>query len=426
VTIWYDFTTTIRNTSRNGIANVEWSLGSALLDSEGDVRCCSLDQRFGLIEIDPAIDLAGAVYAAPDVLPAVVPKARSMPRTLAAEVAGLLGSSRAPIERAARWSYRLARRARRAALRQYSKLPRPGAGRQVRLVDVVGADDVVISMGADWSGELPRHLKALKQTTGCRVVLMVYDLIPLTHTHLAFHKDRQLFADYYRAVITTGDLITCISEQSRRDLQEFAMSQHLTLGASRVLRLGDGVAAPASVGRRREDFYLWVGTIERRKNIELLFDALRILESEQRTLPKIVVAGSIGWGVSDVLAEIELQSTLASRSIVLLGPVDDATLAGLYERAKALLFPSHYEGWGLPVREAAIRGCPVAAGDSPAVREALEGYDGAVLLPVDDPGPWADYLCVDPPKVAPALSRTWKQATADLVSLAAPERAVGV
>jgi glycosyltransferase involved in cell wall biosynthesis len=175
-----------------------------------------------------------------------------------------------------------------------------------------------------------------------------------------------------------------------------------------VLHLGESSPGPAGQIAERDDFYLWVGTVERRKNLELVYDALRILESEGRAVPHVVVAGSIGWGVDDLIAELDLQSSAASRAIALLGPVDEATLDRLYRRARALLFPSHYEGWGLPVREAAVRGCPVVAGDCGAVREAASGYAGAVFLPVDDPGPWADHLrhgaASTPP---PAQVRTW-------------------
>jgi alpha-1,2-rhamnosyltransferase len=161
-----------------------------------------------------------------------------------------------------------------------------------------------------------------------------------------------------------------------------------------------------------------VGTVERRKNLELIYDALRIIESEGADVPIVLVAGAIGWGVDDLIAEIELQSNVASRALVMLGSVDEATLDTLYRRAKALLFPSHYEGWGLPLREAAVRGCPVAAGDSPAAREALAGYAGAELLPVDDPGPWADYLRRGPARPAgPVAAHTWAAASEQLTGL---------
>jgi glycosyltransferase involved in cell wall biosynthesis len=214
-----------------------------------------------------------------------------------------------------------------------------------------------------------------------------------------------------------SDVVLCISEQSRQDLIRLAAQRDWPLSDTAVLRLGE--ARPdyeAAVAR--EDFYLWVGTVERRKNLELIYDALRIIESEGGEVPRVIVAGALGWGVDDLVAELDLQSTAASRAIVLLGPVDEETLDNLYRRARALLFPSHYEGWGLPVREAAVRGCPVAAGDSPAVREALDGYAAGRLLPVDDPGPWAEYLCgSSEPTAEPVPVHTWSAVASQLMRL---------
>ena len=273
-------------------------------------------------------------------------------------------------------------------------------------------------MGADWDGELARRLVELRHRTGCGVITMVYDLVPLTHTHLAFHNDPGLFERYFRTLIEASDVITCISHQSRRDLIDFAEARALDLRRAEVLVLGESLP-PADVSPpTRDDFYLCVGTIERRKNIELVYDALRVLESEGRDLPRVVVAGAPGWGTSDLLAELEQQSTAASRAMVLLGSVDDRTLDHLYRTARALLFPTYFEGWGLPVREAAIRGCPVAAGDSPAVREAASGYAAATFLPSDDPGPWADFMMAGPRTADQAAVRPWSVVASDLLVMA--------
>jgi glycosyltransferase involved in cell wall biosynthesis len=117
-----------------------------------------------------------------------------------------------------------------------------------------------------------------------------------------------------------------------------------------------------------------------------------------------------------LMGEIELQSTAASRHFVILGAVDETTLSSLYARARALLFPSHYEGWGLPVREAAIRGCPVVAGDCPALREAGAEFEAVVFLSTDDPEPWASHMRRPPEPVEPAMFRPWRAFAADLLA----------
>jgi glycosyltransferase involved in cell wall biosynthesis len=416
MTIWYDFTTTLRNRSRNGIANVEWRLGMALLTQHDDVRAFALDARNGLCELDPASDLAEAVYASPAPAPTVWSDTAhsSVRAAIRSNLVTLLGANAAPV---AEFVSSIRRRTELLRARWVTAVQRrlPPARSAARLVDVVLPGDVVISMGADWSGELGRRLGDLKHATGCRLVTMVYDLIPLTHTHLAFHADTALFTAYYRTLVSVSDAITCISQQTRRDLLEFVAVQQLTAPSTSFLRLGDGEHAPHLPPTDRDDFFLIVGTVERRKNVELVYDALRILESRGDAVPVVVVAGAVGWGVDDFLHEIRFASNAASRAIVMLGTVDDTMLDALYRRARALLFPSHHEGWGLPLREAAVRGCPIAAGDSPAVREAIGSYDGAVLLPADDAGPWAEYM-TRPPKVAtPEDFFPWSASADDLL-----------
>ena len=416
MTIWYDFTTTLRNRSRNGIANVEWSLGMALLQrGEGDVRAFALDERNGLCELDPTTDLADALYASPPQATTRLgdPDQRSMLGAFRSRVVAALGTNATPI---AQFVSSIRRRTRQIRARWTIAIRRrlPPAQSAARLAGIVSSDDVMISMGADWSGELGRRLGDLKRATGCRVVTMVYDLIPLTHTHLAFHADRALFSEYYRTLVSVSDLISCISQQTRRDLLEFVAAHQLTAPPTTVLRLGDGDHEPHLEESPRGDFFLVVGTVERRKNVELLYDALRILESRAAELPVVVVAGAVGWGVDDLLHEIRIASNAASRAIVMLGAVDDRMLDALYRRARALLFPSHYEGWGLPLREAAVRGCPIAAGDCPAAREAVGAYAGAVMLPADDAGPWADFMAAEPITAGPDDFHPWSASEREL------------
>lgn len=423
MTIWYDFTTTLRNRGRSGIANVEWNIGEALRETVPELRCFESDLRRGLVEIDPATRLASAVYASSGaVAHSVITVSPTWRDRLRVALRTRLGPRADPLIRSMSAAYQLPRTVRRVRAEGWTRRP-VRRERPARLSDLVTPDDVVISMGADWDGRLAAHLRELRERTGCTVVTMVYDLVPLTHTHLAFHNEPELFVRYFRELVRASDVVTCISEQSRRDLVEFVASEGVELRRSEVLVLGERDRPVIEGTSERDDFYLCVGTIERRKNIELVYDALRLLDAEGSPLPQVVVAGAPGWGNDDLLAELQLRSTPASRAMVLLGSVDDETLDRLYRTARALLFPSHFEGWGLPVREAAIRGCPVAAGDSPAIREAAAGFAGAVFLPSDDPGPWADYMRSGPSTTQPARSRPWSAVAGDLLGLVLERRA---
>jgi glycosyltransferase involved in cell wall biosynthesis len=125
------------------------------------------------------------------------------------------------------------------------------------------------------------------------------------------------------------------------------------------------------VGAGRE-FLLAVGTIEPRKNLPALVEAfeevLRVRASSQL---RLVVAGGRGWMSAPVFEAFEKSSARAS--LVLAGYLGDEDLRALYSSCRAFVYPSVYEGFGLPPLEAMSCGAPVVAGRTPAVSEVTAG-----------------------------------------------------
>ena len=138
---------------------------------------------------------------------------------------------------------------------------------------------------------------------------------------------------------------------------------------------------PRGLPRR---YILHVGTIEPRKNIELLMAVWRAWVAENPAAPALVLCGRSGWKNDDLhrtLARAEADGWLHRP-----GYVDDAALAALYRHALAVVCPSLHEGFGLPLVESMAAGTPVVASDIPVFREVAG--DAAVLLPVDDAAAW--------------------------------------
>lgn len=146
-----------------------------------------------------------------------------------------------------------------------------------------------------------------------------------------------------------------------------------TLAALRVrYRLGD------------EPFVLAVGTVQPRKNYELLVRAFAPVAA--RFPHSLVIAGGRGWLNEGLMAEIERQA-LGER-VRLIGFVDDDDLPALYSAADLLAFPSLYEGFGLPLLEAMACGTPVLSSNASSLPE-VAGEGAAVLLSPHDEAAWS-------------------------------------
>jgi len=142
--------------------------------------------------------------------------------------------------------------------------------------------------------------------------------------------------------------------------------------------------APRSAFKRREDagvpglldrfgidgdFLLFVGTIEPRKNLRRLVEAFDALLRNTSLLPKLVIAGGQGWLMDDFESLIR-QKGLEDR-VCLTGYLEDEDLCGLYSTCAAFVYPSLYEGFGLPPLEAMACGAPVITSRIPSLMETV-------------------------------------------------------
>jgi alpha-1,3-rhamnosyl/mannosyltransferase len=165
--------------------------------------------------------------------------------------------------------------------------------------------------------------------------------------------------------VRRADRVIAVSERTRADLAEL-----YGVGGGKVVVIPNGVGAafrPGPDAANGGGYALLVGAIQARK------EPLAALEAAQAAGLPLVVAGPE--------KDAALARELARRGADLRGYVDAAELVRLYRGAACLLFPSRYEGFGLPVLEAMACGTPVVATDEPALREVAG--DAAVLVPRD-------------------------------------------
>jgi alpha-1,3-rhamnosyl/mannosyltransferase len=225
-------------------------------------------------------------------------------------------------------------------------------------------------------------------------VVTIHDLSVLRHPE--WHTPKRV-AEHGRP-FTDGLKRAChlfaVSEFTRREIVELLgwPADRVTVtynGRRSSLRpLSEAECAP--VLRRlglKPGYLLHVGTIEPRKNLSLLLRAYTSLPAAVRERHPLVLAGGAGWNSGGLEASISAARDLNVRR---LGYVADADLAAVYSSARALAFPTLYEGFGMPTVEMLACGGAVLTSTAPAVAEVVGGA-AHLTDPHDEPG-WRDAL----------------------------------
>jgi alpha-1,3-rhamnosyl/mannosyltransferase len=223
---------------------------------------------------------------------------------------------------------------------------------------------------------------------------MVMTLHDLTHVHYPHTQPRDRLA----AIEQHAGQSVLRAQRILVDSQFIAgeVCKHYGVPAQRVVVAPLGHAARfhprsaaqltprlAALGLQPGKYLLCVGTLEPRKNLQLALHAHERLPAALRARYPLVLAGMAGWK-SQQLAE-PLQRAIAGGQVRLLGYQSDESLAQLFAGARLLLFPSLYEGFGLPVLEAMASGTPVIATQASALPE-VAGEAGHYIDPCDDSG----------------------------------------
>jgi len=185
--------------------------------------------------------------------------------------------------------------------------------------------------------------------------------------------------------VNQADRIIAVSHSTAQAVEDEFPSAR---GKVRVIHLGvtrlaepEGRATLAALGIDKRPYFLFVGTLEPRKNLRRLLNAYASLPESLRNSYQLVIAGGSGWGGVDV---VQLAATLGiADHVVVTGYVDDAQLAGLYAHARFLAMPSLYEGFGLPLVEAMSYGVPVLTSNVSSLPE-VAGDAGVFVDPLDE------------------------------------------
>jgi glycosyltransferase involved in cell wall biosynthesis len=263
---------------------------------------------------------------------------------------------------------------------------------------VVGApitfrrSDTLVCTGCGWVHTNIEAIDDAKSRIGFRTVLMCHDLIPVLFPHFYRAADVELFANYMLRALAMADRIVVSSRAVEADCKAYCAQHGVIVQDVIVGPLGYDVGAKYSgtsgklpSGLRAGHFALLVSTIEPRKGHALLCKIWRRLLAEgvpQTFDFKLLFVGRAGWMVDHLLTELRSDPLIAGQ-ILVLHDVDDGLLAALYQSAAFCLYPSIYEGYGLPIVEAFSHGKAVLTSSGGALPELAKGFSPC-LDPFDE------------------------------------------
>jgi glycosyltransferase involved in cell wall biosynthesis len=257
----------------------------------------------------------------------------------------------------------------------------------------------ILSGGLDWQYKNPRNLWELKQTCHFRYCAIIYDVIPITFPHLMPSGYSTFLAEYFGELVWVADHTMCISDATRRDWLGFCKTLGIQNIPADVFSLGSDLPAheePSKTGLpdqlEGKRFALFVSTIEPRKNHRLLYEAWDRCIRSQMVDPerdRLVFVGRRGWQIDDLVREISTNPATLD-TILILNEASDDLLHLLYQRCAFVLFPSIYEGFGLPVAEALSYGKPCITSDAGSLTEI--GGDLVLRLNPKDMMRWIETI----------------------------------
>jgi glycosyltransferase involved in cell wall biosynthesis len=237
--------------------------------------------------------------------------------------------------------------------------------------------DCCVSLSATWPfPDYAEIIAGQKNLASVSCINLIYDLIPSLFPHWAGAYHARRFTSWVQGQIRNADLILAISDFQKSELKRFIAAHGLPSRPIATIRLGDdqrlndrgAPLAPRHIPAK--PFALCVSTIDARKNQSCLHLVWRRLVTKLgANCPQLLLVGMTHRSGSQVLRAIR-SDPLVNGLIIHLADVSDAELAWYYANCLFTVYPSLYEGWGLPVRESLAAGRYCISSSASSLTEA--------------------------------------------------------
>ena len=227
---------------------------------------------------------------------------------------------------------------------------------------------VLIFLGALWISDALMLAARHAHDQGAKLVTLLYDLTPVLDAHHTAGVNR-LFERYLTIAGTLASAVPAISASSRRDFERYCLEREWIAAPGSSTQLPPGITPHGKESAESpwpRPYALFVGTIEGRKNHLLAMKAWQQLDNP----PDLVCVGRLGWNANEFLDQYLATKGLGGNVSVIDSGVSDRELHDLYLHAQFTVYPSSYEGWGLPVSESLAFGKVTVVADNSSLREA--------------------------------------------------------
>lgn len=277
-------------------------------------------------------------------------------------------------------------------LTAFATTDQPPSSRAIPLKPEPG--DQLLMLDSSWYADIFPLAERLK-SQGVGIISVIYDLIPITHPQFCDAGLVAVFHKWFDWISRTADGFICISATIQHQVEKEVTDRlgfeeakkrwfdHFHLGSELDLARNKGIPDTKLVNAFSGHMptYLMVSTIEPRKNHAYLLDAFDLLWKNNVPV-RLCIIGKIGWKCEALITRIKNHPEINNK-LFMFNQLDDTGLQYAYQHAKALVFPSFVEGFGLPIVEAMQRGLPVMASDIPVFKEI--GSEFIAYFNLNDP-----------------------------------------
>jgi len=263
----------------------------------------------------------------------------------------------------------------------------------LKITPAAGKNMAVVLLGAAWV--IPDYVNVilnLKRRYGIRFVPTFHDLIPIYARETCDQGTAEVFKVFLDQILRHVDVGLCVSENTAKDLARYCAENALLTPPTIVTQNGSSLEEffPASGQDEdvdsieyltREPYVLFVSTIEGRKNHAYAFQIWEKLLKAGVDMPRLVCVGRLGWRSEGFLQSL-LRTDNLNGHIQIVEDISDAELKTLYKRSLFTIYPSQYEGWGLPIGESLYYGKPCVLTSTSSLPEVAG--DLGIYIPSDN------------------------------------------